>query len=595
MTWEAWLTLAVVIAVVALLVTERVPPAVAILGAVILLLVTNVIDAAQAFSGFSNPAPITVAALYVFAAGVEKTGVLERVTSRILGATGAENGRSDRATLFRLLVPTAISSAFLNNTPIVAMIAPSTVSWARRTGRSPSPFLIPISFAAILGGVLTLIGTSTNLVVSGLMVEAGYPGLGMFEITKVTLPLAIVGVAGMALLAPALLPERRAPSEDVREGAREFMVEMVVESGGQIAGNSVAGAGLRNLQGLYLVELEREGRSLAPVGPDEVLVAGDRLTFAGNVARMVDLQRLPGLRSAEKSHFPVASGAASHRFFEAVVADESPMANSTLKDVGFRARYGGAVVAIHRADERLQDTLGQVVLRPGDVLLILADDDFAARWREDRDFLVVAALDGEPPPRREKAPIVALLTVALFATVTTGVLDILEASLLVAIAMVAFRVLTPYEARQSLDINVLVVVAASFGVGEAIAASGLAQVMADGFVGWFGGFGSLGLVLGILLATMLLTELITNNAAAVLMFPIAIATATQAGIDPVAVAITVAVGASASFLTPIGYQTNTIVYGMGGYRFGDFARVGGPLTLLTIAVVAVFVPLAWPL
>lgn len=594
MSWEGWLTLTVVILLVILLVTERVPPPVAVLGAVITLLVAGVISAEEAFSGFANPAPITVAALYVLAAGVEKTGALERVTARLLGS-GAREQMSDRMALARILIPTAGASAFLNNTPIVAMVAPSVVSWARRTARSPSPFLIPISFAAILGGVLTLIGTSTNLVVSGLLERSGREPLGLFELTRVSLPLAAVGLGMLILVAPKLLPPRQAPSEDLREGTREFMVEMVVESTGAVAGRTVAEAGLRNLQGVYLFALSRGDHTVAPVGPDELVEAGDRLAFAGNVARMVDLQRIPGLRSAEQPHFPSEVGSRGQRFFEAVVAEDSPLANSTLKEVGFRARYGGAVVAIHRADERVQEKLGSVELRPGDVLLILARDGFHRRWREERDFLVVAPLDGDPPPKREKAPIVGLLTLGLFLTVGTGVLDILEASLLVGIALVAFRVLTPFEARQSVDLNVIVLIAASFGVGEAMSTSGLAERIANGLVSWFGGLGDLGLVLGILVATVLLTELITNNAAAVLIFPIGLATATQAGIDPHPIAVAIAIGASSSFLTPIGYQTNTMVYGMGGYRFGDFARVGIPLTALMFVVALVFIPLWWPL
>ena len=594
MTWEAWFTLAVVVVVVGLLVTERVPPAVAILGGVIALLVARIVEPEDAFSGFSNPAPITVAALYVLAAGVEKTGALERLTARILGS-GTEGGASDRRTLARLLIPTAAASAFLNNTPIVAMVAPNVVAWARRVGRSPSPFLIPISFAAILGGVLTLIGTSTNLVVSGLLERSGAGPLGLFELTRVSLPLAIVGIAMLVLLAPKLLPARQAPSEDIRAGAREFIVEMVVEPRGPVVGKTVSEAGLRNLQAVYLVELRRGDRSIAPVGPDERLEGGDRLTFAGNVARMLDLQRLPGLRSAEQPHFPSALGGRGRQFFEAVIADGSPLANSTLKDVGFRGRYGGAVVAIHRADERLPGKLGAITLRAGDVLVVLASDGFHTRWREERDFLVVAPLDGETPPRREKAPVVGILTLALFVTVGLGWLDILEASLLVAIGLVALRVLTPFEARQAIDLNVLVVIAASFGIGAAIGQSGLADRIAELFVDGFGSFGDLGLLLGVLVATVLLTELITNNAAAVLMFPIAIATAVQAGIEPHAMAVAVAIGASSSFLSPIGYQTNTMVYGMGGYRFGDFARVGFPLTILMLIVATIFIPLWWPL
>lgn len=591
MPWEAWLTLAVVGITVGLLVSERVSPPFAILAAVVSLLTVGVIDSDQAFTGFSNEAPIAVAALYVLVAAVEKTGAMERLTAKLLGP--AE--RRESVTLARVLGATAGASSFLNNTPIVAMVAPSVISWARRTGRSPSRYLMPVSFAAILGGVVTLIGTSTNLVVSGLLDESGAEPLGLFEISKVGLPVALVGVAMLILIAPRLIPARRAPSEDIGEESREFTVEMAVAGGSSLSGTTVAEAGLRNLEGVYLVELQRQGRRRTPVPPEEVLEEGDRLTFAGNVGRVVDLQRIPGLISAEESHFPSAAEDQRRRLFEVVVAEDSPLANATLKEVGFRARYGAAVLAVHRQGQRVPGKLGTLQLRPGDVLLVLAGDDFKRRWRDERDFLVVAALDGEPPPRREKAPIVGLVTLALFLLVTTGITDILVASLLAAAALVLLGVLTPYEARSSVDLNVIVVIAASFGLGEAIASSGLADQIAETIIGSFSSLGDVGLLLGVLLATVLLTELITNNAAAVLMFPIALSTAGQAGLDPRGFAIAIAIGASASFLTPIGYQTNTMVYGMGGYKFGDFIRVGFPLTILVIIAAMLIIPIAWPL
>jgi di/tricarboxylate transporter len=587
---DAWLTLAVVVVTVAVLARELVSPPLAMLGAVTVLLVAGVIDAGQAFSGFSNSAPLTVAALYVLAAAVEKTRVLEGVTRRLLVSRGGERG-----TLARLLAPTGVSSAFLNNTTIVAMVAPSVISWARRTGRSPSPFLLPVSFAAILGGTVTLVGTSTNLVVSGLLEDSGRPGLGLFEIGKVGLPLAVAGLLLLVLIVPLLIPERRAPSEGVGDDVREFTLETLVPERSPLAGRSVVEAELRALEGVFLFAIEREGRTISPVGPDEVLLEGDRLTFVGNVERALDLQERPGLVSAEARHFAAVGAPAERRFFEAVVAPDSPLDGSTLKEVGFRGRYGAAVLGIHRAGERLPGKLGETRLHAGDVLIVLAEDGWGQRWRGRREFLLASPLDGNGPPRREKAPIVAVITVALLALVGFGVLDILPAALMAAFALVGLRVLTPSEARDAVDLNVIVLIAASFGLGAAMSASGLAEEIAALFVGPFGGLGGIGLLVGVLLATTLLTELITNNAAAVLMFPIALAAALQAGFDVRPFAIAVAIGASASFLTPVGYQTNTMVYGIGGYRFGDFARVGLPLTLLMIVVVAVFVPLAWPL
>jgi len=585
----------VVLGLVVLLVTERVPPPVAILGAVITLLVAGVITPEEAFSGFSNAAPITVAALYVLAGAAERTRMIERLASRSFLASATARVPGERGALIRILLPTAGVSAFLNNTPIVAMVAPGVIGWARRVGRSPSRYLMPVSFAAILGGTITVIGTSTNLVVSGLLEKTGEDPIGLFEIGKAGLPLAIAGLATVIVLAPRLLPDRRAPSESLDADSREFTVEMLVGDDGTLAGRTVVDAGLRNLEGVFLVEIERDGRRVTPVGPNEVLARGDRLLFAGNVSRILDLQKRPGLTSAEVHHFSAAGTSTDRRLYEAVVAEQSALAGSTLKDVGFRARYGAAVLAIHRAGGRVSEKLGSVVLRPGDVLLILADRDFRRRSLDRRDFLVVAPLSGEAPPREEKAWIVAALVAALLALVTTGVLDIVTAALLAALAVVLLRVLTPSEARDAVDLNVIVLIAASFGLGEALSVTGLAANIADLVVEPFGGMGDVGLLLGIIVTTVVLTELITNNAAAVLMFPIAMATAAQAGLDPRPFAIGIAMGASASFLTPIGYQTNTMVYGMGGYRFGDFARLGFPLTIILIIVATVVIPLAWPL
>ena len=594
MTFDAVLTLLVIAGVLAVLVADRTSPAMAVLGGTVALLLTGVIDADDAFAGFSNSAPLTVAALYVLAAAAARTRVIETgamwVGRRMRGEPRGERGR-----LARIVVPTAASSAFLNNTPIVAMAIPGVMAWARRTGRSPSRYLMPLSFAAVVGGTVTLIGTSTNLVVSGLMEDAGMGSMGLWEIGKVGLPFAVLSVIVMVLVTPLLLPERRAPIEDQGEDAREFTVEMVVQPGAAVAGRSIAEAGLRNLQGVYLVEIERDGQRISSVRPDEILAEGDRLTFAGAVERIIDLQGIAGLASAEERHFGRVGPALDRRLFEAVIAPGSSLVGSTLKEEGFRGRFGGAVIAIHRADERVGGKLGEVRLRTGDVLVVLAGPAFRPRALDRRDFLVVSALDGEPPPIAGKAPWVALIIAGLIVSVSFGLLDILPAAFLAAFAVVALRVLTPTEARDSVDLDVIVVIAASFGLGRAIERSGLAGDIVDAVIEPLGRYGDLGLLFGVLVATIVVTEMISNNAAAVLLFPIAITTAAQAGLDPRPFAIAVALGASSSFLTPIGYQTNTMVYGIGGYRFGDFARLGFPLAILMVICALVFIPLGWPL
>jgi di/tricarboxylate transporter len=567
-----------------------VAPALAVLGANIVLLLTGVIDPAQAFSGFSNPAPITVAALFVVAAAVEKTGALQPLIAATLGRGGG--GRGD---LLRLLVPTAGASAFLNNTPIVAMLAPQVADWAEKRGRAPSTYLMPLSFATILGGTMTVVGTSTNLVVSGLMTSHGMPAMGMFELTRIGLPVAVVGIALIVVLAPRVLPDRRSSREALHEQElREFVVQCTVSAGGPMDGVSVEAAGLRHLQGVFLVEIEREGQTIAPVAPSTELRGGDRLTFAGRVDTVRDLQNMRGIESAEAPH-AADFRSPQHTFFEAVVSAASPLVGRTLREADFRARYQAAVLAIHRAGQRVNAKLGTVPMKEGDTLLLLSDPGFRDRWRDRNEFLLVSPMGGSPPAGTRQALFVGLVTLAIVGLAGAGVFPILQAALAGSVLLVLTRVLSPAEARGALDLDVLVLIAGSFGVGAAIQSSGLGALLGGGIVEHVGSMGPLAVLFAVTLATSALTEIITNNAAAVLVFPVAMAAAAETGADPRAFAIAIAIAASASFLTPIGYQTNTMVYGLGGYRFGDYARLGLPVNLTVLFAILVLVPFFWPL
>ncbi len=587
MTWEAWVTLAVVFAVLVFLIRDWVSPAVAVLGGTVALLVSGVIDTQQAFAGFSNPAPITVAALYVIAAAVEKTGAMSGLLSRTLGERGYV-----RRPLARLLGPTVGASAFLNNTPIVAMAAPQVIRWADRRGISPSKFLMPLSFGAILGGVVTVIGTSTNLVVSGQMQAAGMEPMAFFEIGWIGLPIALVGVVLVVLLSPRLLPARRSVRDELAEESRRYTVEMLVTPGGAVDGRTVESAGLRNLSGLFLASLERDGAQVAPVTPETPLAGNDRLRFVGRAEDVLELQEVRGLRSAEEEHV-LDLDDPGIGYFEAVVGVESPLVGKTLKGIGFRERYQAAVLAIHRAGALVEAKLGTEPLRVGDTLILVSDPGFRDRWRNRADFLLVADMGASPPTTSAGARWVAGVMAAMVVLAAAGLVPILQGSLVAAFLLIATRVITADEARRAVDLEVIGVIAAAFGLAAAVEVSGLADTVATGMVGIFSDNGEWGVLLGVVLTTVLVTELITNNAAALLMFPIAVAAADRVGADPRGFAIAVAVAASASFLTPIGYQTNTMVYGPGGYRFGDYARLGVPLTVAVVAIVVIGVPLVW--
>ena len=588
MTWQEWLTIAVVGGTVIVLVRDLVAPSVAVMAATVLLLVAGVIDTPQALSGFSNPAPITIAALYILARAVEKTGALQPFLPGILGESPSRRG-----SLARLLLPVAGASSLLNNTPIVAMLVPQVSEWADRRGVSPSRFLMPLSFAAILGGAVTVIGTATNLVISGLLEAGGYEPIGLFELTPFGLPLAIAGVLFILLLAPVLIPDRRPARRELEEELREYVVNMEVVPGGPLDGSMVEEGGLRHLQGVYLVEVLRDGEVIAPVAPETALQGGDHLTFVGVADRVVDLQGIQGLVSTEREHL-TAFDTTRHTFYEVVIGAASPLVGRTLRETSFRATYQAAVVAIHRAGHRVKEKLGAVPLHVGDTLILLTDPGFGRRWRDRRNFLLVSRLGGSPPSVSRKTWLVGVVAVAIVLPAAMGLLEIVQSALLGAFALVFLGVLTPGEARDSVDMNVIVLIAAAFGLGAAVESSGLAFRIGHGLVGLFEPWGPTGALLGIVLAAVLLRELVTNKAAAVLLFPIAVSTAVQMNADPRPFAIALAMTVATSFLTPIGYQTNTMVYGPGGYRFADYLRLGLPLTALVIGGILLFVPLIWP-
>jgi di/tricarboxylate transporter len=586
MAWEGWLTLGVILVAILVMVRDWLAPAATLMAAVVALLLAGVVDTDQALSGFSNPAPLTVAALFIVARAVEKTGALQPLVSSMLTSEAGP-----RRALGRLVVPVAASSAFLNNTPIVAMLVPQVSAWAERRQRSPARFLMPLSFAAILGGLMTVIGTSTNLVVSGILEEGSFDPIGVFEISKLGVPVAIGGLLVLITLAPRLLPSRPPARSDLQDTVREFVVDMEVEPGGPIDGATVEDGGLRHLAGVFLVQVERFGDLIAPASPTLVLHGGDRLRFVGKADNVVDLQATRGLVPAAHQDGGFDSGRSA--FFEVVVGASSPLVGSTLREAGFRSRYQAAVVAIHRAGHRLEGKLGQVPVRVGDTLLILADRDFRSRWYDRNDFLLVSPLDSTPPVSSNRAVWVGLVIAGIVVTATTGVVTLLEASLVGSFLLVIGQVLTLGEARRAVNLDVVLLIAAALGLGRAATESGLANKIADLMVDAFGGWGDAGTLLGLVLATIVLTELVTNAAAAAIMVPIALATAQQVGEDPRGFAIAIAIAASASFLSPIGYQTNTMVYGPGGYRFSDYSRLGLPVTATVVAVTVLLTPMLW--
>ncbi len=586
--WDAWLALGTVVAVLVLLVATQLPADAVFVGGLTVLLIGGVVDAQEALAGFSSPGMVTVGVLYVVVAGLQETGGLAWISHHVLGyPKGAHRAR------LRMLLPVVSLSAFLNNTPVVAMFIPVVAEWCRRLRISPSHMLIPLSYASIFGGVCTLIGTSTNLVVNALyQTRYANDGLGMFEITKLGLPCAAFGVAYLVLFSHRLLPDRKTMDE-MFDNPREYTLEMEIGASSVLEGNSIEKSGLRQLPGAFLAELIRDGRIMSAVSPSEILRKGDRLVFVGNIESMRTLYAQQGLVPAPDQLFKLDTPRHQRCLVEAVVSDSCPLVGKTIREGRFRNVYNAVVIAVARNGERLSGKLGDIRLRAGDLLLIESHAGFIPRQKDSRDFYLVSEVENAGLRRFERAPLAFGVLAAMVVAVAAGWLGMLQAGLLAAGAMLALRCCTISQARKSVEWNVLVVIAAALGMGLALEKSGAAPAISALLLGLVGEhpFAALAMVY---LVTTLFTEIITNNAAAALVFPIAMGLADRLGVNPLPFVMCIMIAASASFATPIGYQTNLMVYGPGGYRFGDYLRIGLPLNLLFGAIAVLLAPLLWP-
>ncbi|OJS99867.1 SLC13 family permease [Marinobacter nauticus] len=586
MEWQGVFTLMMLVGVLGTLALTRVSADLVLMAALALLLVFGVLGPVDALAGFANPGVITIATLYVVAAGLKETGAVQWIARLLLG-----HPKTQRAAQLRMIAPTGVLSGFMNNTAVVAMFIPAIQDWAQRLGIPASKLLLPLSYAAILGGTCTLIGTSTNLVVDGMLQSRLGINLGLFELAWVGVPLLVIGGAFLILVGHRLLPDRGGLSEELDQ-VREYGVEVEVESPGPLVGKTIAQAGLRALTYGYLTEIDRGGRLITAVEPDRTLQPGDKLYFVGAPECASELRRIQGLKPANGSVHKLEIKNHQRCLVEVVLGPEFPALNKTIRDSRFRTRFNAVILSVSREGKRVPGKLGDITFRMGDTLLLEASHEFAEQYRFRRDFLLVSALNDSTPPDFHKAPRALGILAVMVLLSASGLLSILEAAFLASGAMIVSGCLTASRARRSVDLPVLVVIASSFALGNAMTETGAAQWVAGGLLG----FGPLTPWLALALVyvlTAIFTEVITNNAAAVLMFPIALAVSEQLGLNFLPFAVAVMFAASASFITPLGYQTNLMVYGPGRYRFTDYVRIGTPLSVLVGAVAIGLIPLVW--
>ncbi|HBS87190.1 MAG: potassium transporter TrkA [Bacteroidetes bacterium GWF2_38_335] len=555
---------------------ELTGPAFTFVIAVSFLGLVEVLTPSEILAGFANEQIMVIIMLLLLGDIIRRANIIEVFFNSIFKATG-------NLKKFTLQMMTLVAglSMFMNNTPLVAVMMPYVHSWSKKNKISPSKLLIPLSFAAIIGGCATLIGTSTNLIVNGLVMDRGMPSLKLFDFFWVGFPMIIIGVLYFIFWGIKVLPDNKDIIDNFDENSREYIVEAEIRSGSHLIGKSIEQAGLRNLQGLYLVEIIRSETEIMS-SPDILLQQGDMLYFAGETESITDFIKpesgltLPQIGSLhKKKHTHV---------LEVVVSHNSSLANRSVKEVNFRGKYDAAIIAIHRNGERVRGKIGEIFLKPGDVLLLLAGSDLEDRANFTQDFYFISKVKEISHPDLYKTIILIGGTVLAILLSALGFVSLFMALICLLILLIIFKVANPQDLPKSIDFNLAIIIAMSLALGIAMIKTGVAANIATVFVEVFVPLGGFGVLLGFYFITAILAAYITNKAAVAVIFPIGIATAAKMGADPMPFILIVAYAAAANFMTPIGYQTNIMVYGPGGYSFKDFFRVGTPLTFIYMLV-----------
>jgi di/tricarboxylate transporter len=590
-TWEIGLTLAIAAGALALFVWNRLR--VDVVGIIVMaaLIVTGLVTPQEGISGFANEAMITVAAMFVLSAGLIRTGGVDLLGRWIAKVAGTSELRLLAVSLL-IVVPV---SAFVNNTPVVVVMIPLILGIARDAGAVPSRLLMPISFGSQMGGTLTLIGTSTNLLVAGLVLELGLDRIRLFDITPPALVLTVVGVAYLFTVGRWLVPVRQHDDDLIASyELREYLTCLRVEPDSRLAERTLAESDFGGKHGLQVIGIQREGERVPFPGGDAVLHAGDLLLVRGKIPDIAQVEEVDGLSiSGTAPDLTFMEPRDEQQLAEVIVPPRSPAIGQTVKRLNFRWLYGVTAIAIQRHGVLLTDPISRTPLAAGDVLLVQGPSEAFKRVHESPDLSLLGAV--ELPKRRSRrlkysVPILLLVVLLAAFEITT----ILVSAILGVIAMFLTGCLTPDEAYAEVDWMVLVLLGSIIPLGIAMQNTGTAEFIAHGFLGLASPLGLFGVLAAFYLLTSLMTELISNNAAAVVLTPIALAAAQALDVSPMPFVIAVMIAASNSYMTPIGYQTNTFIYGPGGYRFSDFLRVGGPLNLLMVAVATLVIPFFFP-
>ncbi|MBC8200499.1 MAG: SLC13 family permease [Planctomycetes bacterium] len=606
MTTDAWITLGTITLIVITLVQrKKIGPDLIMAGGLVILMITGVVNFEQATSGFAQRPLLMIAGLFVIAAALQETGGIELIGKKLLGKP-----TSLASAQLRMMIPVAGMSAFMNTTPIVAMYLPMINKWSKRLNIQPSKLFMPLSFAGILGGQGTMIGTGSNLIIMGLFIDwwqnppewvqavgvsAPSGAVTMWGAAWIGIPVAILGIAFIIITSKWLLPIRE-PLKTAETRKREYEIKMSIEHGAAIVGKTIASAGLRNLQGLYLYAIVREDQLLVPVFPQEVLQQEDKLIFVGDVNSVVDLRKTRGLKPAVEELCAFDGRPFARTMTEAVISGTSPLVGQTIRGSQFRTTYNAAILAVHRKGEHIEGKIGDIVLEPGDTLLLESAGEFLNTWKHSRHFYLVSEIDNSRPTLHNKAWISIGILVLLITLLTTGAIERVASIWLCGLLLVLFKCISGPDARRAINFQVLIIIGAAMGIGQAVDQSGLAQFASASLLDFaqaiqLGNYGSLFLIF---IMTSIAAQLMTNFGASVIMFPIVIGAAHGLHVSPYPFIFTMMAAAGCNFMTPVTYQTNLMVYGPGGYKFMDFPKLGLPLTLLVAILATLIAPQVFP-
>ncbi len=585
MSFEIVLVFIVILFLLVTLYTEILVPSVSFLIAVTALTIGGIIEPKQALSGFANDQLAVIVMLLILSGVVRRSAMVEHLFNRLF-----YKSQSPNSFMAKMMGCVSISSAFFNNTPLVAMMMPYVYDWCKKKKIAPSRMLIPLSYAAILGGCCTLIGTSTNLIVNGMAIEYGFESLKIFDFVYVGIPMLVIGVGFLLLFGKTLLPERTDVKDTYVEMARKYLVETAIKPGSELIGKSIVEAELRNLEGVFLIEIIRNKKVITPVSPEEKLEEKDTLIFSGVTSAISELTKPEmGLSLPKSCEIPQAE----RRIAEVVISQNSRLIGQIIQDSDFRGQYDASVLAVHRNRENLSGKIGKIEIKAGDVLLVLTGSDFYKRVEGIQPFYFISKEQG---PRYVSTPKMLLIVSGLVLGIILHALGVfaLFNSLLILVGLVLIMGIMPAaEIRKEMDFNLIILLALGLAFGRAMIESGAADYIADLLLIVAVPLGNVGVIGGLFLLTNLLSSYITNKAAVAIVFPVSIAMAQSLDHNVTPYILVVCFGAAASFITPIGYQTNLMVYGPGGYSFKDFFLIGFPLTLLYMVVCVVVLALMY--